>query len=118
MANVNTFVVDPKTLTALGTKIAQRANGALNSTSAFTLADAVLVDKDSMPTMFTEALTTFKDNLRSTLTNLFFQRYDIGNALQGTADNAEITELQNASSFTWSQSGGWVPVPGQVSSTV
>lgn len=123
MANTTTFAMDTATVDDVGKAVSRQAYIDMNNAPgyAFALADAVNVDTDSMPTMFTEALTTFQDNLRSTITKLFFQRYDIGQALLGAANNAEITDLQNASSFTWSQSGG-VPVPGalpgQVSSTV
>lgn len=113
-----TFSMDTSIVDDVGRSVVKNAQDALNDPDAFTLAGT---DTSSMPTMFTTALMTFQDNLRSSLYKLFNQRNDIGQALQGAASDAEITELQNASSFTWSQSG-WVPVPGaapgQTSSTV
>ena len=58
-----------------------------------------MVDKDSMPTMFTYGLTTFYQNLGSTLSNLFNQRYEIGQALQWAASTTELGELTQVSMF-------------------
>ncbi|HEU5382795.1 MAG TPA: hypothetical protein VFV38_45895 [Ktedonobacteraceae bacterium] len=118
MADTTTFAMDTSIVDDAGRNIVNQVTGDLSSNLTFAL---VGTDTSSMPTMFTAALMTFQDNLRSTLYKLFNQRNDIGLALQGFASDAELTELKNASSFTWSQSG-WVPVPGaapgQSSSTV
>ncbi len=83
----DTFAMDPTSVEDSGKNIANQAIGDLGN--AFTLVYAVFGDMDSMPTMFTYALTTFHDNLDSTLSNLFNQRYDIGQALRGAASDTE-----------------------------
>lgn len=92
-----TFAMDMTTVVDYGKAIVKDAMNDLSYSKP--LVYAVIVDEDSMPTMFTDALTTFHQNLDSALTRLFNQRYDIGQALQGAASEAEQTELRNASSF-------------------
>lgn len=101
----NTFAIDPPTVEESGRNIANQATDDLGN--AFTLVYAVLDDTDSMPTMFTAALTTFHDNLNFMLSRIINQRYDIGQALQGAATATEKTDLANASSFIWSRQSGW-----------
>ncbi len=100
-----TFVMDTKGVSNQGVKIANDAITDL--TNSQPLVFAVIVDKDSMPSMFTDALTTFYKNLGDALDQVFNQRSEMGQALQGAASDTDLADLRNANSFQGrsSQSG-------------
>lgn len=104
-----TFAMDTTGVSNQGVAIANDANTDLSNSTP--LVYAVIVDQDSMPTMFTSALTTFYQNLGDALDQVFNQRYDMGQALQGIANDAELQDLRIATSFKGNSSqGGLLPM--------
>lgn len=93
----NTFAMDPTSVSYTGKAIADDAMNDLSYSKP--LVPAVMGDENSMPTMFTYALTTFYQNLDSALSKLFNQRYEIGQALRKAASKTELDELKNVNMF-------------------
>ncbi len=93
----DTFTMNPESVNYTGKVIADDAMNDLSYSKP--LVYTVIDDEDSMPTMVTYALTTFYQNLDSALSNLFNQRYEIGQALQKAASQTELADLANVNMF-------------------
>ena len=104
-----TLTVDSKAVQQQGVIISNDADTDL--TNATPLVYSVIMDKDSMPSMFTDPLTQFYQNLNDALIKVFNQRYEMGQALQGVALASDLNDLQISSSFKGPQSQGGI-LPG------
>lgn len=102
------FIMDTAAVNKQGVTIANDANNDLSSSTP--LVYSVIIDMDSMPSMFTGPLTQFYQNLNDAFIKIFNQRYEMGQALQGAALASELNDLQIASSFKGpSSQGGLLP---------
>lgn len=99
-----TFAMDTPTVNTQGVQIANDANADLSNSTP--LVYSVIVDKDSMPSMFLDPLTQFYQNLNDALIAVFNQRYNMGQALQGIAYKTDVAELKTESAFN----NGMLPV--------
>lgn len=104
-----TFVMDTPAVNKQGVTISNDADADLSNSTP--LVYSVIMDMDSMPSMFSGPLTQFYQNLNDAFIKIFNQRYEMGQALQGAAMASELQDLRTANSFKGPTSQGGI-LPG------
>lgn len=92
-----TFAMDTPVVNTQGVQITKEAD--FDLANATPLVYSVIIEKDSMPGMLLDPLTQFYQNLNDALITVFQQRSHMGQALQGAADKADVTELRTERAF-------------------